>query len=82
MPRLSPRRSCFSRTEWDGVKWPDSGPPSLPTLKKNADASVTLYFGNPSCIVLARGVSIAGAGNARRRRGATFSTGYLSGQGE
>ncbi len=25
MPRLSPRRSCFSRTEWDGVKWPVSG---------------------------------------------------------
>lgn len=25
MPRLSPRRSCFSRTEWDGVKWPESG---------------------------------------------------------
>ncbi len=59
-------------------------PPSLPTLKKNANGSVTLYFGNPSCIVLARGggVSIDGAGNARRPRGATFSTGYLSGQGE
>ena len=42
-----------------------------------ANGDITITAGDDAAIV-----SIAGAGNARRRRGARFSTGYVLGPGE